>query len=77
MFLAFGSRKFVRPSTRVRPELNVLRAEEAAEWATTLLAGSGIDPAQRNASVTFHADGEQSYQALLALFAGAEDQLEV
>lgn len=77
LFLVFGSRKFVRPSRPDRAELRKFSDEDAAQWATTLLAGLGIEAAQRNASVTFHADGEQSYRELLALINGANHEVEI
>lgn len=77
LFLIFSTRKFVRPSTPDRTEFRRFADGAAAEWAMTLLAGSGIDAAQRNASVTFHFDGDQSYCALLALINGAKHQVEV
>ncbi len=46
-------------------------------WATQVLASFGLPPASRNHEITFHADGEQSWQALLDLVRGAQRSLDL
>ncbi len=90
LFLLFGTRKFVRPSRR--PPVPALPPggdattvgrwlpgsgwPEPPRWATRLLAGLDVAPPTVNADVDFHADGERSLQALLALIGQSRQRID-
>lgn len=76
LFLFFGTRKFARPTRRVRTR-TLQVPDGGPPWATRLLAGLELAPAVRNARVVMHADGQESLQSLLATIAAARQRLDV
>ena len=76
LFLAFGTRKVTRPRPASVP-YPLPSVAGAPDWATRLLSGLGLSGPVRNHAVAFHADGPQSYQALIGLIDGARQTLEV
>lgn len=80
LFLLFGTRKYARPPRhRMVPERVAASATApgAPPWATRLLAGMELAPAQHNPYIAFQEDGPASLQALLALIDSAEHTLEL
>ncbi|MBP6418872.1 MAG: PLDc N-terminal domain-containing protein, partial [Giesbergeria sp.] len=80
LFLLFGTRKYARPPRhRFSPErvAAIPVPADAPAWATRLLAGMELAPAERNGAITFQEDGPQSLQALLALIDSAKHTLEL
>ena len=80
LFLLFGTRKYARPPRhRFSPErvAAIPVPADAPVWATRLLAGMELAPAERNGAITFQEDGPQSLQALLALIDSAKHTLEL
>ena len=76
LFLAFGTRKITRPRSTAVPGL-LPTVVGAPDWATRLLSGLGLSGPVHNHAVDFHANGPQSYQALIGLIDGARQTLEV
>ena len=88
LFLLFGTRKFARPLRRSpvaalppddgggRPSAAIALPDRPPRWATKLLAGLDVAPPRANADAAFHADGEQSLRALLALVGGARRRID-
>lgn len=75
LFLAFGTRKLVRPPRRFTPPAdNSIR--EGPPWALQLLAALDVPPPVRNRSIEFHDDGATSLQALLALVEQARERVD-
>ena len=58
-----------RPAVFVKPAAPV--------WATQLLASFELPPPAANFSIVFHADGAESWQALLALLRGARNSIDL
>ena len=52
-------------------------APAAPAWATQLLASFALPPPARNREIAFHADGTQSWRALLDLIRGAKRTLDL
>ena len=77
LFLLFGTRKTVRPSTPRQPVPAGPWARLAPAWATGLLAALGVPEARPQAALRFHADGAQALAELRALIASAERTLDV
>ena len=80
LFLLFGTRKYARPPRhRFSPErvAAIPVPADAPAWATRLLAGMELAPAERNGAITFQEDGPQSLQALLELIDSAQHTLEL
>ena len=80
LFLLFGTRKYARPPRhRFTPErvADAPMPAGAPPWATRLLAGMELAPAERNAVVQFQACGAASLQALLDVIDSAEHTLEL
>ena len=76
LFLAFGTRKVSRPLPAAMPD-PLPTVAGAPDWATRLLCGLGLPGAVHNHAVLFHADGAQSYQALIDLIDSARQTLDV
>ncbi|GAA3982651.1 phospholipase D-like domain-containing protein [Comamonas faecalis] len=76
LFLFFGSRKLVRPRHRA-PVPAHHPVAGAPAWATQLLAGLELPPAQPNVRIALHEDGGQALAGLLATIDGAVHQLDV
>lgn len=77
IFLLFGTRKTVRPSTPRQPVPAGPWAALAPAWATRLLAALGVPEARPQAALRFHADGAQALAELRALIASAQRTLDV
>lgn len=80
LFLLFGTRKYARPPRhRFAPERVAAAAMPAGApaWATRLLAGMELAPAERNTHTEFQESGPASLQALLDLIDSAEHTLEL
>lgn len=75
LFLVFGSRKVIRPPAHLPQASPQGLPAQAPAWATGLLRALGVPDAAGNARVQFHADGAQSYRALLALIDAAHSEL--
>lgn len=76
LFLAFGTRKLVRPPrhfVRAGPPAY----GEGPAWALQLLAALELPPPVRNCSIEFHDDGAASLQALLGLIGQARKRVDV
>lgn len=77
LFLIFGTRKIRRPTPANLAVDPAPLPDGAAFWASRLLRGLGVADPVHNASIQFHADGPQSYLALLQLFGQAGQRLDV
>ncbi|WP_027995627.1 phospholipase D-like domain-containing protein [Simplicispira psychrophila] len=79
LFLFFGTRKYARPPRHrfASEPLSAAVPTGAPPWATRLLAGMELAPAERNGPITFQEDGVASLQALLDLIDSAEHTLEL
>ena len=76
LFLAFGTRKLVRPPRRfARPPAHSIR--EGSPWALQLLAALDVPPPVRNRSIELHDDGAVSLNALLELVEQARERIDV
>jgi cardiolipin synthase len=81
LFLLFGTRKFARPGGLVHAPLvsaaDRLGPAVAPAWATQVLASFDLPPAAVNRAVVFHADGIQSWRALLEVLRGAKHSIDL
>lgn len=75
LFLMFGTRKLVRPP-RVFRAADTAATDPGPAWALQLLAALDVASPTRNASVEFHADGDASLGALIALIDGARERID-
>lgn len=75
LFLAFGTRKLVRPPRRfARPPGASIG--EGSPWALQLLAALDVPPPVRNRSIELHDDGAASLDALLGLVEQAHERVD-
>ena len=91
LFLLFGTRKFARPGVLVWPaeaqaRVSGRRADPAGAgqdsrtppaWATSVLGSMGLPAPTGNDAIDFHANGPQSWDALIALMRRATRSLEL
>ncbi len=77
LFLAFGTRKVVRPRTQREPAPAGPWAALAPLWATRLLAALGVAGARPQAAVRFEADGELALAELQQLIRSARRTLDI
>ena len=77
IFLIFGTRKVVRPTTDPQPVPQGDWAVLAPPWATRLLAALGVAEAYPQAQVHFQADGDDALRALQDLMRSARRTLDV
>lgn len=77
LFLAFGTRKVVRPRTPREPAPAGPWAALAPLWATRLLAALGVAGARPQAAVRFEADGEAALAGLQQLIGSARRTLDI
>ncbi len=77
LFLAFGTRKLVRPHTQREPAPAGPWAALAPLWATRLLASLGVAGARPQAAVRFQAEGEAALAELQALIGSARRTLDI
>lgn len=74
LFLLFGTSKLARQH-QPRPRPLPSAVNPLPEWAATLLAGLGLAPATGNASVRFHADGQEAQVALMEVIGAARRRI--
>ena len=77
IFLVFGTRKIVRPTTRSQPVSAGPWSALSPPWATRLLAALGVAEARPQAEVRFHVDGAHALQELRDLIASARHALDI
>ena len=77
IFLIFGTRKVVRPTSDPQPVPQGDWAVLAPPWATRLLAALGVAEAHPQASVQFQAEGDDALRALTTLMRSARHTLDV
>lgn len=77
LFLAFGTRKLVRPHTQREPAPVGPWAALAPLWATRLLAALGVSGARPQTAVRFQAEGEAALADLLVLLGSARRRLDI
>lgn len=77
LFLAFGTRKVVRPRTQRQPAPAGPWAALAPLWATRLLAALGVAGARPQATVRLQADGAAALAELKALIGSAQRTLDM
>jgi cardiolipin synthase len=70
LFLLFGTRKMAKPAAPLP-----LSRPARADWASTLLAGLGVAPAQNNQAVRLHADGKAAQHALMEILLAAQQRI--
>lgn len=74
LFLLFGSRKMMKPAPpQALPRPGT--SDAAPHWAGALLAGLGLAPADNNAAVHFHPDGQAAHAALVAMLGAAQQRI--
>ena len=77
IFLIFGTRKVVRPTSDPQPAPQGDWAVLAPPWATRLLAALGVAEAHPQARVQFQAEGDDALRALTTLMRSARHTLDV
>ena len=76
-FLLFGARKFIRPVRRLTESKEAIVNCAGPAWSLQLLAALDVSPPSVDSHVDFHDDGPASMRALLALIAGAQQQIDL